>query len=87
MSHSGPPGRNTVRRYDPTMSQDHRRHPFDADRFLDGFTVEERQVPVDPDSPLGREMAEYRERQARGEVEELDPDTWTVEPIPVEPDE
>ena len=60
--------------------------PFDADRFLDGFTVEERQVPVPPESPLGRAMAEYRERLARGEVEPIDPDTWTVTPIPVELD-
>lgn len=44
------------------MSQDDPRHPFDADRFLEGFTVEERQVPVDPASPLGKAMAEARER-------------------------
>jgi hypothetical protein len=50
---------------------------------MDGFTVEERQVPVDPDSPLGRAMAEYRERLAAGDVEPLDPETFTVEPIPV----
>lgn len=43
------------------MPQDDR-HPFDADRFLDGFTVEEREVLVDPDSPLGKAMAEHRAR-------------------------
>lgn len=37
-------------------------HPFDPDRFLDGFTVDASQVPVDPSSPLGQVMAEARER-------------------------
>ena len=59
------------------------RHPFDAGRFADSFTEEERQVPVPADSPLGKAMAEYRERAARGEVEEIDGDTFTVEPTPV----
>ena len=53
------------------------RQPFDADRVLDGFAVEERQVPVDPDSPLGRAMAE-----ARG-AEPLDPD-FKIVLIPVD---
>ena len=43
------------------MSQDER-HPFDAERFLDGFTVEESEVQVDPASPLGKAMAEHRGR-------------------------
>jgi hypothetical protein len=34
--------------------------PFDVDELMDGFTVEERQVPVDPDLPLGRAMAAAR---------------------------
>lgn len=59
------------------------RRPFDPDVFLAGFTEEERQVPVPADSPLGRAMAAYRERAARGEVEQIDPDTFTVEPRPV----
>ena len=33
--------------------------PFDAQQLLEGFElVDERQMPVDPDSPLGRAMAE-----------------------------
>lgn len=64
--------------------QDDPRHPADAERFLDGFTEDERQVPVPDDSALGRAMARYRERVASGEAEQLDPDTWTVEPAPVE---
>jgi len=35
--------------------------PFRADELLDGFTVDERQVPVDPDSPLGQAMAVVRQ--------------------------
>lgn len=61
--------------------------PFDAQKLLDGFAVEEIQVPVDPDSPLGRAMAEYRERLARGEIEPIDPETFAVAPTPVEPDD
>ena len=57
--------------------------PFDADELLDGFTVEERQVPVDPDSPLGRAMAAAREAWAAPGYVPLDPETFTVEPIPV----
>ena len=70
------------------MSQDDQRHPFDADRFLDGFEEVERGVHVvDPESALGKAMATYRERLARGDVEPIDPETFTVEPIPVEPDD
>jgi hypothetical protein len=61
--------------------------PFDADELMRGFTVEERQVPVDPDSPLGWAMAEYRERLARDDVEPIDPETFTVTPIAVELDD
>jgi hypothetical protein len=68
------------------MSQDDR-HPFDADRFLDGFTETERQVPVDPDSPLGRAMAETREAWAQPGYVPIDPETFTVTPIPVDLDE
>ena len=57
--------------------------PFDADTLLDGFTVEERQVPVDPDSPLGRAMAEAREAWAAPGYVPIDPDDFHVEPIPV----
>jgi hypothetical protein len=58
--------------------------PFDADELMGGFTEERRQVPVDPDSPLGRAMAEYRERLARGEIEPFDESM--IVPIPVEPE-
>lgn len=58
--------------------------PFDAQKLMDGFTEEVQEHQVDPDSPLGRAMAQYRERLARGEVESIDPDTFAVEPIPVE---
>jgi hypothetical protein len=61
------------------MSQNDERHPFGADRFLDGFTVEERQVPVDPDSPLGRAMAEARERGIPHEP--LDITGWQGTPV------
>jgi hypothetical protein len=61
--------------------------PFDAEKLLDGFTVEERQVPVDPDTPLGRAMAEAREAWAAQGYVPLDPDTWRVEPIPVDVDD
>jgi len=49
--------------------------------------VEEREVPVDPASPLGRAMAEYRASRAWGDAEPLDPDTFKVEPIPVKLDD
>lgn len=58
--------------------------PFNADELLDGVSVEERQVPVDPHSAVGRVMAEAREAWAQPGYEPLDPDTWTVEPLPVE---
>jgi len=69
------------------MSQDNEPYdlsqPFDADTLLDGFTVEERQVPVDPDSPLGRAMAEARASWAKN-GEPPDPDDFVFpEPIPV----
>jgi hypothetical protein len=47
------------------MSQDREPYdlsqPFDANRLLNGFAVDECQVSVDPDAPLGRVMAEARE--------------------------
>lgn len=58
--------------------------PLNPDTFLDGFTETTREVPVPSDSTLGKAMAEYRERVASSAVEPLDPDTWTVEPAPVE---
>jgi hypothetical protein len=61
--------------------------PFDADRFLDGFTEEEGLVPVDPDSPLGRAMAAARQAWATPDYVPIDPDTFKVEPIPVELDD
>ena len=68
-----------------TMPQDDR-HPFDADRFLDGFTEERREVPVDPESPLGEAMA--RARESWGPAGPPDPDAFVFpEPIPVDPDE
>jgi hypothetical protein len=74
-------------RYHPEMSDDDRRHPFDVDLFLDGFTEEVHEHRADPDSPLGRAMAEAREAWAQPGYVPLDSDTWTVEPIPVELDE
>jgi hypothetical protein len=59
--------------------------PFDADELMGGFTEEERQVSVDPDSPLGRTMAEARESWAQHGVP--DPNAMTFEPIPVELDD
>lgn len=61
--------------------------PFDADTLLDGFTVEPHEHRVDPDSPLGRAMASAREAWAAPGHVPLDPETWTVTPIPVEPDD
>jgi len=61
--------------------------PFAADRFLDGFAVEERHVPVDPDSPRGRAMAAARAVWAWPGYQPVDPETWTVTPIPVELDD
>jgi hypothetical protein len=71
------------------MSQDREPYdisqPFDAGKLLDGFTVEERQVPVDPDSPLGRAMAAARE--AWGEAGPSDPNAFVFpEPTPVDLD-
>lgn len=60
------------------MPQDDR-HPFDADRFLDGFTEERREVEVDPDSLLGKAMAEARERGIPDEP--LDITGWKGEPV------
>ena len=57
--------------------------PFDSQKLLDGFTVEERQVPADPDSPLGQVMAKAREAWAAPGYVPIDPETFTVEPIPV----
>ncbi len=54
--------------------------PFDPDTLLDGFTVEERQVPVDPDSPVGRAMAAAR--ASWGEAGPPDPEAF-VWPAPV----
>ena len=63
---------------------DESRHPWDAQTFADSFEEDEHQVPVPPDSPLGRAMADYRERVARGDVKPVDPDTFKVVPVPVE---
>ena len=57
--------------------------PFNADELLDGFTVEEQHVLVDPDSPLGRAMAAARKAWAAPGYVALDPETWKVEPNPV----
>jgi hypothetical protein len=57
--------------------------PFDAKKLLDGFTEEEHEHPVDPDSPLGRAMAEARQAWAAPDYVPIDPETFTVEPIPV----
>jgi len=51
------------------MSQDPEpydiRQPFDAQKPLDGFAEEVHEHQVDPDSPIGRAMAEARESWAR----------------------
>ena len=60
------------------------RHPFDTERFLEGFTVEEHRHPVDPDSPLGRAMAEAR--ASWGEAGTPDPESF-VRPEPIAVDE
>ena len=58
--------------------------PFAAQKLMDGFElVEERQVPVDPDSPLGRAMAEARvacaeRRAAAGELFDM---WWQGDPV------
>lgn len=57
--------------------------PFDVEGFLGGFTVEERRVPIDPDSPLGRAMAEAR--ASWGEAGPPDPAAFVFpEPRPVD---
>lgn len=57
--------------------------PFDAENLLDGFTVEERQVPVDPDSALGRAVAAARE--SWGDAGPPDPAAFVFpEPDPVD---
>lgn len=56
---------------------------FNADDLLDGYTVDERQEPVDPDSPLGRARTATREAWAAPGYVRLDVDTWRVEPHPV----
>ena len=61
--------------------------PFDADALMDGFTVEEHEHRVDPDSPLGRAMAEARQAWAQPGYRPIDPDTWTGTPVPVETDD
>jgi hypothetical protein len=53
------------------------RQPFDLDTLLDGFGVEKHQVRVDPDSPLGREMAAARAAWAEHSVP--DPNDLHVE--------
>lgn len=60
--------------------------PFDAERLMGGFTVLERQVPVDPDSTLGKAMASAREAWAAPGYVPIDPETFTVTPIAVDVD-
>lgn len=61
--------------------------PFDAKKLMDGFElVGERQVPVDPDSLLGRAMAEARAVWMQLGYQPIDPETFEVEPISVELD-
>jgi hypothetical protein len=48
--------------------------PFDAEKLLGGFTMERREVPVDPDSPLGKAMA--RVRESWGEAGPPDPNDF-----------
>jgi hypothetical protein len=91
MSNFGPPARNSMWRV-TTMPDD--RHepydvgqPFDADELMGGFTEEVHEHRVDPASTLGRAMAEAREAWAQPGYVPLDPETFTVEPIPVELDD
>ena len=62
-------------------------NPFDTEAFLDGFTEEAHEHKVDPDSPLGRAMAQAREAWAQPGYVPLDPETFKVEPIPVNPED
>jgi len=57
--------------------------PFDAQKLLEGFTEQRREVPVDPDSILGKTMAAAREAWAAPGYVPIDPETFTVEPNPV----
>jgi hypothetical protein len=43
--------------------------------------------PIDPDLPLGRAMAEARQARAAPGYVPIDPETFTVEPIPVNLDD
>ena len=62
------------------------RHPFDADRIVEGFEeVETVQAPVPADSELARVMADARESWAAAGGSP-DPDDFRIEPNPVDLD-
>jgi hypothetical protein len=56
--------------------------PFDVDRFLEGFTEQRREVPVDPDSPLGKAMSAAREHAIPDEP--IDITGWQGTPVTVD---
>lgn len=69
------------------MSQDDTRHSFDAERFAEGFEEVERVTHfVDPESLLGKAMAEARESWARNGGPP-DPDDFKIVPDPVNLDD
>jgi hypothetical protein len=57
--------------------------PFDPDGLLDGSTETVHEYEADPDSPLGRARAAARESWSELGYVPIDPETFTVEPIPV----
>lgn len=73
------------------MNEDHKPYdtsrPFDADELMGGFTEERREVPVDPDSELGKVMARAREAWAQNGRPPSPDDFVFPEPIPVDLDE
>jgi hypothetical protein len=56
---------------------------FGLDELLDGSTETVHEHEADPDSPLGRARAAARESWAELGYVPVDPETFTVEPIPV----
>jgi hypothetical protein len=58
-------------------------HPFDADRFAEGFEKTECQIVVPPDLPLSRAMVQAREPWAANGGPP-DPDDFKVTPAPMD---
>lgn len=67
------------------MRERDERHPFDAERFVEGFDETVRVHQVDPDSELGRAMAEARESWGeKGPPDPADFDEASIRGSPVE---